>query len=1092
MQKAKLIVRLVLSFAFALFLCAGDGGAQTSNGTIVGAVTDRTGGVVANGTVTVTSNDRGGDKKITTTDSSGTYRVQSLLPGRYKVMIEAQGFSPFVVNDIEVRASLDVTANAVLEITGATATVTVEASSSQELQTQSGEISSNISTAEVKNLPYLTGNPIEILLTEPGVQDVATRDSYTNGVGFSVNGTRPRANNFLLDGQDNNDTGITGQATQTINHEAIGEVTILENSASAEFGRGGGSVTNEVFKGGTNSWHGSGWDIIDPSHLSAILAEQGHSGITRNPVSISNTFGFSLGGPIKKDKLFFFATPQWSRFRANSGALAHTLLLPTANGVAALQQIEAAEGTNGNIDYLLASLGSLRGGLTNTQMISAGVGPGGAARPGVEFGDVLRGDTSIVSNNLQWSLRLDYAASDHDQLTARFFRNTLILTPDFFNNPDELATSESQQGGPNSNFHAGWVHTVSSKIVNELRFSYSDIAFAFSTTPAVLASPLATHFSVVFNDITNPTDLSSTNFGIPAGTPNSRNHKTYQFQDAFSWSFGKHSLKIGGDVALTFIKDGIPVDPRGTYTVFPGGACGAATCTGLANYIDNFSGHGGNVSRFFGPNTISPFAPNYAPYVEDTWRIKSNFTLTLGLRYEFWGTPENVLQFPAIDPKLTQGLAGATFPSAFAAQQIADKNNFAPRVGIAYTPHFWRRVFGGDKTVIRAGYGIFYDGLFSNILDNTAGGSPNGILQTVNGGSGRGFADASGTLLALQPQLTSTSNVFSIAANLRNPLTHQWNLNIERALPGGFIVSTAYVGTRGEHLFVNQDFNPFLENPNFGLVSARTNGGDSIYHSGQLKVERSFAHGLLLRGSYTYSKFIDDMSEVFITSGGSSRAQDLSNQSLERGPSAFDRRHRLAMTYLWELPYVRSHSNGFMTALNAITSGWQSSGTIVFSTGAPETVYDGFDANGDFYNNDRPNLVNPKAPFTSIGIDGAQLGLTPGSIYSFNDCVYNGVCNPADPNTFHFVIPGSGNGNLGRNTFTSPGFQNWNLSMQKTVKLKERYTFMVRGEFYNAFNHPNLGIPNLKIFNSTSTSFDNLANTINGGRVVVLWGKFSF
>jgi hypothetical protein len=136
--------------------------------------------------------------------------------------------------------------------------------------------------------------------------------------------------------------------------------------------------------------------------------------------------------------------------------------------------------------------------------------------------------------------------------------------------------------------------------------------------------------------------------------------------------------------------------------------------------------------------------------------------------------------------------------------------------------------------------------------------------------------------------------------------------------------------------------------------------------------------------------------------------------------------------------------------------------------------------------------VNPKAPFTSIGIDGAQLGLTPGSIYSFNDCVYNGVCNPADPNTFHFVIPGSGNGNLGRNTFTSPGFQNWNLSMQKTVKLKERYTFMVRGEFYNAFNHPNLGIPNLKIFNSTSTSFDNLANTINGGRVVVLWGKFSF
>jgi outer membrane receptor protein involved in Fe transport len=1095
MRNQKRIKRIALSMCAALLLVAATSLAQTSNGTIVGAVTDKSGGAVVNATVTVTSNDRGGETHAATTDASGTYRVQSLLPGRYKVAIQAQGFSLFVVSDVEVRASLEVTANAVLDVTTATTTVTVEASSAQSLETQSGEISGNVSVTEVKNLPYFSGNPVELLMTEPGVQDVANRDALTNGVGFSVNGTRPRANNFLLDGQDNNDTGIAGQATQTINHEAIGEVTILQNSASAEFGRGGGSVTNEVFKGGTNTWHGAGWDIIAPSNLSAIPAELGFSGITRNPVSISNTFGFSAGGPILKDKLFIFATPQWSRFRANSGASAHTLLLPTANGVAALQQIEASEGDNANIDYLLASLGSLRGGSKNTQLISAGVGPGGVARPAIEFGDVLRGDTSIVSNNLQWSFRLDYNASDHDQFTARYFRNTLTLTPDFFNNPDELPTFESQQGGPNSNFHAGWVHTVSAKMVNELRFSYSDIQFAFTSTPATLANPLSRHFSVVITDIVNPTDQSNTNFGIPAGTPNSRNHQTYQFQDAFSWSFAKHTIKLGGDVALTFVKDGIPVDPRGTYTVFPGGACGAATCTGLANYIDDFSGTGGNVSRFFGPNTISPFAPNYAPYVQDTWRIKSNLTLDLGLRYEYWGTPENVLQFPAIDPHLTQGLAGATFPSAFAAQQIGDKNNFSPRIGVAYTPHFWNRILGGDKTVIRAGYGIFYDGLFSNILDNTAGGAPNGVLQTVNGTGGRGFGNASSVLLNLEPHLLSTSNVFTISANLRNPLTHQWNLNIQRALPGGFLVTGAYVGTRGEHLFVNQDFNPFLENPNFGLVTARTNGGDSIYHSGQLKVERPFSHGFLVRGAYTYSKFIDDMSEVFITSGGSSRAQNLSDQGADRGPSAFDRRHRFTLAYLYELPYVHSHSNAFMTVLNALTKDWQTSGTITFSTGAPETVSDGFDANGDFYNNDRPNLVNPKAPFTSVGIDGAQLGppFIAGQIYPFAACVFgNGACDPtmgSPANTFHFVIPGSGNGNLGRNTFTSPGFQNWNLSAQKTVKVKERYAFIIRGEFYNAFNHPNLGIPDLKIF---SASFDNLAQTINGGRTVVLWGKFSF
>ena len=162
-----------------------------------------------------------------------------------------------------------------LEITSTASTITVEATAGQELQTQSGELSGNISTAEVVNLPYFSGNPIELVLTLPGVQDVANRDNFTNGVGFSVNGTRPRANNFLLDGQDNNDSNIAGQALQPVNHEAVGEVTILENAYSSEFGRGGGSVTNVVYKGGTNNWHGSGWDIITPSALGAIPAELG-------------------------------------------------------------------------------------------------------------------------------------------------------------------------------------------------------------------------------------------------------------------------------------------------------------------------------------------------------------------------------------------------------------------------------------------------------------------------------------------------------------------------------------------------------------------------------------------------------------------------------------------------------------------------------------------------------------------------------------------------------------------------------------------------------------------------------------------------
>ncbi len=462
MKLRNVLTRLFVSLLAVLLVCVGNAFAQSSNGSVVGTVTDKTGGAVANATVKVVSIDRGGETRNTTTDSVGTFRVSSLLPGRYTVTVEASGFAPTVFNDIDVRASLEVNASAVLEVSSVGATITVEANVGQELQRQSGEISANLATAEMESLPYFSGNPLELLLTEPGIQASSSRDAFTsNGIGFSANGARPRGNNFLLDGQDNNDAQITGQAVQTANHEAIGEVTVILNSSSAEFGRGGGAIANEIYKGGTNTWHGSGWDIIQPSALAAIDAGFAFFGGTKQPVQITNTFGFSLGGPIKKNKLFFFATPQWGRFRANAGAFTSPILIPTANGVATLQQIETNEGPNANIDYLIASLGSVRGTANGAKLVSAGFDANNNPRPAVEFGTLSRGDTSIVSNSLQWSTRIDYVASDHDQLTLRALRGNSNFIPDFFNNPQELPTFETQQGGPFSNYHASWVHTIS-------------------------------------------------------------------------------------------------------------------------------------------------------------------------------------------------------------------------------------------------------------------------------------------------------------------------------------------------------------------------------------------------------------------------------------------------------------------------------------------------------------------------------------------------------------------------------------------------------------------------------------------------------
>jgi hypothetical protein len=1074
--------------------------AQTSNGAIVGTITDPSGAAVVGATVSVANTDLGSFKRTTKTDTSGAYRIDSLLPGKYKVTIQASGMQEFVEEGVEVRASLSSTVSASLTLGSVNQTISVEASTGAELQTQSGELSNNLGRAELKELPIAGLNPIELVLTVPGVQGVDNRDNLTNGVAFSVNGTRPRANNFLTDGQDNNDNSIQGQAFLQTNEEAIREVTVLTNSYSAEFGRGGGSVTNVIYKSGTNTFHGSAFETNRNSDLAAVPAQSAFAGITSNPFDNENIFGFTIGGPIKKDKLFVFGSSQWDRDRSSAAAATNTLLIPTVAGVATLQSL----GPNPRVDFLIAALGGLRGGTTGVTTIALGPDANGNPRPAVQVADVQRSQGSVAFNDRQWSIKLDYIASPSDTLTARYFRDDNTLSPDFGNQPSALPGLDSDIVAPSFNFGFSWIHTLSSHAVNELRWSYGQFDLEFAPTAQTLANPIFNAPAVSITDLLGPTGASPT-FGFETGLPQARSHKTYQFQDALSYTVGRHTIKVGGDVALLSVRDVSPIDNRGAFTVRPGGGF-----TGLANFIDDFTGAGGSIDHVFGNPTALPFLATYAPYVQDTWHVRSNVTLNLGLRYEYESTPENTLQFPAVDTRLGFGLGGTNnFPGVFQSPQLANKKNFAPRAGLAYTPHFWKRILGQDKTVFRMGYGIFYDQFFTNILDNTATSSPNAVDANAVAGNGRGIQNASTVFANFSSAPSPFGSVSTIASNLRNPLTQQWNVDIQRELPGNFILTAAYVGTRGERLFINQDLNPgtgqfdannnlIRLNPNLGPVTVRTNGGDSIYHAGQLTLDRKFSHGLLLRGAYTYSKFIDDTSEIFITSGLSSFSQNLLNQAGDRGLSAFDRRHRMVLTYVWELPYVHSSSSVFASVLREVTRGWETSGIFTWSTGAPETFSDGFDVNGDGHANDRPVLGNPGAPLTAIGIDGTQLGLskTPGTFFGPNiqDCL-NGAptCVATPVSSLHFLIPASGLGNVGRNTFTSPGFQTYNLNVQRTINIPGRHLeghqLLFRGEFLNAFNHPNLGIPSLNLI---SPNFLNEAGTINGGRQIRILLRYSF
>ncbi len=1069
-------------------LISGVAWAQTSNGTLVGSVVDPTGAVLPEASVSAVSSQYGQPHE-TRTDSVGTYRLESLQPGVYAVTITAPGFETLTVMGVIINGSLTTTINGRLTLAATQQTIEVQATAGQVIDTQSGQLGENISHQEIMELPYTSLNPAELAMTLPGVHDTpqgqgAVNTYFTNGIAFSVNGTRPRANNFLIDGQDDNDYAISGQAYQPINVGAIQEITILTNAYSAEYGRGGGSVTNYIYKSGTNNFHGDLWEINRNSALAAIPAQDAVANtVTKNPYDNQNVFGFDVGGPVKKDKLFVFGAAQWNRER--SEATGPVFNLPTAAGIATLKSLEP----NANISLFLNAIGSLE---STQQAGQTGVieEPIGNGRPNVEIGLFQLQNVSTVTNFVDWNYRMDWHFTDHDTLTGSAIRDTGTMSPE---SAAALPAFETQFSGPAEMFRGQWVRTISSKLVNELRLSYTNIDFSFSLTPATLAGSLANIPFISFGK-----DINFPSIGVASNFPQGRAHNAWQVQEALSYAAGRHTIKGGVDITVLSLNDTLPLNTRGSITYNSGGVFSS-----LGNFIDDFTGQDpGGLSKGFGNPNLNSGATMFAPYIEDTWRIRNNLTLNVGLRYEYWGALANGLAFPAFNIDAGFGLPNATpayattpalFDSLFSFKQIPDKRNFAPRLGLAYTPHWGRFLFGDGQTVLRAGYGIFYDGLFTNIADNSGESQPNTFGGTISPPTGRGQPNAS-TFPGIAPTLSPTLFIQSMASNLHNPLTQQWNVDVQRELPLGLVLTLAYVGTRGEHLFANQDFNPQVfdvpTNPNFGIIGILTNAADSWYNSGLAEVERRI-HTLVLRAAYTYSKFLDDASEINTTTGASAYSQILTNQRSDWGPSAFDQRHRFTVAYVWQIPHFRR--NAF---LRGLTDEWEWSGIATIESGTPNTITTGFDNIGNGHPNGRPDLVNTSAPLNSLGIAGqfSFIGDVPGTYYDIHCYFFTpGPCNSEPESAFHYVIPFERPGNVGRNSLFGPGQIYFDTAIQRDFPIHfwklENQTLSFRTDMFNAFNHPNLFTPSYGMFDP---NFNNTTISISGGRQIKFWLKYSF
>ena len=1064
-------LRLIATILVSLFLTA-PALAQTSKGFFVGSITDEAGAVIVGAQVKIVNTNTGVTRETTST-ADGSFRIDAVDPGTYRVEVSQTGFKTTTRDGVIITAAQTTELKFQLDIGTQVEVVNVTSGSDVVLQSQDGARVNTLSKQEITQLPTPGLNPASIVFTLPGIVDPGPlAGGFVQGNEFSVNGLRARANNQLIDGLDNNDNSIAGQSYIPILRDGYNEVAVLGSDYSAEFGRAGGAVVNVLTRSGSNQFHGSAYDVINNSSFNSLTASQRADG-TSKPVVVENTFGFSLGGPIKKNKLFFFGTYQRDLVRSGTDA---TVRVPTAAGFSTLRSLFPA-GKNPNLDRYLEIVGNLRG---QRELSSVALGPD---RPDIEFGETTVGSAQPVNDD-QFLTRVDWTPTQKDSLSFRY-----VYDHQRFNNQFPTTGSggspfpgfEIDVPSRNQNFYFNHTRNISNHLTNEARFGYAraNVDFAARDPQVAASGPV---FSFTGAGLGQGID----SVGLPSVFPQGRLFNNYQIQDTLSYITGNHTFRFGADLNIQRSTQAIPFNSRGVLTFAGGGGINA-----FGNFLDGFSGRGqGGANIQFGSPVIFPnaFYQNY--FIDDSWRIKPNLTLTLGLRYENYGTPFNAIRFPAF--------AGFDQPVDAVARQQRDNNNFAPRFSFAYQPGFLK------KTVVRGGFAVNYDFFFNNILSNTASTVPNSFGVTNFGASlpantdprgianfGTGSLPASGTP---DPQ----ASIQTIPTNLVNPQTFVYNFGIQKELPFNLIGDVAYVGSRGTRLFINEQLNPGIggfntlirQFPNRGSVLARTNAGDSSYNSLQARLDRGFQSGLLLRFAYTFSKAIDDVdSEVFATTGGSSFGSDPNNRRVDRSVASFDVPHRFVATFIYEVPGIRKTG-----MWHSLTGGYSIAGTYRLQSGNVQSPFvGGIDLNGDGNAfNDRPAISNANAPANSVGFsnfisENFISGAT--SPTGFSDL--NG--NPVEPADVRFLVSERlRTGLAGRNILRGPRQNRLDLSLTKSLELGfthvENDRFEIRFDYFNALNTPQFAPGTGDVTDTTFNDFRfntgnlNIGN-VNGGRI---------
>jgi hypothetical protein len=1169
----KLLLPVVLVALVCISVAVPAHSQGIASGSITGTVLDPSGAVVPGVRVTalnVATNQELSDE----TNASGFFSLRQVPPGIYKVTIASKSFRSVSIPEVEVFVSRESSVGTVkLELGQMGESIVVEGGTPL-VETTTAQVTTSFSSKETADLP-LSGGFDALTLLIPGVADSGSNSfSNSNGASFSSNGLRGRSNNFQIDGQSNNDNSVAGPSIFMGNQDALDEVTVITNEFSVEYGRASGSVVNYVTKSGTNDFHGSAFEYWTGSHWDSHDAQEA----VTDPIPryVENRFGGSFGGPIKHNKAWFFFTPYFDRVRsAGSPSTSGSTITPTPTGLTQL----AAAFPNSLAVKAFQAIGPYAVAAGNPHVkldpvnfpapVNLVVTDGVTSAP-IEFAPIERNVPSLF-NDREFTGRVDVQLTSKDRVGARYIFQQNIQTG---------ATGRFATGAwvdipaRDQQIALDWTRTFTNQFVNQVRYSFSRAGFGFEGG----SFPNCTRLSIF--DCPTGITLQGTNaaFGMQNNLPQGRTINNTQVQDNASLVHGHHTFKIGGEFYKQRSPNTFLPNIDGTYTFSSAGSGAGGSCQtqfpGLAVYsatICSFSRFLANTPTSLaltdGPPKFNFKEYDLAAYFGDDWRVSENLTVNLGLRWEFSSQAINLLHDESVatqngpnpfwDTSLPQSVT--TLP------EIPNHYKyFAPNLGFAWKPRFWG--ITGDKTVIRGGFRITYDPAFYNMFLNVATAAPVVNAGSINTASGAalpttGFlgTDVRAAQLVNLPTGVNpgTRNNTNVSKNFHEPYTMEWSLGVQEEVTKHAVLEVRYVGNRANGVFQTLNTNPELAgliangfssfipagvtpcttagapgtlagtfgeetdraNCNFTNVRTRANTAWSDYHGLQSELRIRNWHGLSGGFSFTFSKTLDNSSEIFSTVSGGTTVAGAQNpfdtSGGEKALSGLDFPKTASIYFIYELPGFKSQ-HGF---LGHLLGGYQLNSTWRFSSGqlwtpvevegSNSSCQNSFDAN--FYGVSTCRLFNGSltAPVGNVGQCTNALATDCGLVdfYTGNPVAKSAVrwIYNDDTSAAFFGTP---YGNSSRN----PGYRGnqvntINSSLFKTTKLTERISMRLEVQVYNLFNHRFLGVPDPVVddenaanggsfantnFNSSGGDYTNVTLAGLGRRRIILGGKITF